>query len=322
MDDLRMACVQFEPRALDAAWNLDRVAAFAAGAAEAGAHFVSLPECCITGYMPLAKLSRDELLAVAQPVPDGPAARRLVEIAAERHLAVAAGLVERDADGRTYNTYVVATPAGAVYSYRKFHPFVNPHLTPGAGHTVFDYRGWRIGILICYDNNQPENGRVLATRGVQVLLAPHQTGGFPVRYAGMGVIDRKLWESRQADPEPIRAELLGPKGRAWLLRWLPSRAYDNGCYLVFSNGVGIDGDEVRTGGAMVLDPHGRVMVETAALGDDMIVADLSPEPLGHNLGYSHLQTRRPEQYAPLCEAIADLTDTKAGRDAAIADGHT
>jgi len=320
MTPLRMACVQFEPSPLDVAWNLDRVEHFAARAAEAKAHFVCLPECCITGYMPLATLPRDELLDVAQPVPDGPSVRRLVQIAARHGLAVAAGLVERDEDGNMYNTYVVATPQGRTHAHRKHHPFVHPSLTAGREHTVFDCRGWRFGVLICYDNNQPENGRVLALRGVQVLLAPHQTGGFPVRYAGMGTIDRAVWERREADPDALRAEFRGPKGREWLHRWLPSRAYDNGCYLVFANGVSLDGEEVRTGGSMVLDPHGRILVESDALGDDLIVADLSPAPLGHNLGHSHLLTRRPEMYRPLCEPSGERKDTKAGRDAAIADG--
>ena len=174
-------------------------------------------------------------------------------------------------------------------------------------------------ILICYDNNQPENGRVLTTHGVQVLPAPHQTGGFPIRYAGMGMIERRLWDRRAASPGALRREFQGPKGREWLMRWLPSRPYDNGCYVVFSNGVGPDGDQVRTGNAMILDPHGRVMAESRVLGDDIVVADLEPTPLQHNLGWSHLQTRRPELYLPLVKGRARRRSTKSGRDAAIAD---
>jgi hypothetical protein len=154
---------------------------------------------------------------------------------------------------------------------------------------------------------------------MEVLLAPHQTGGFPIRYAGMGVIDRRLWDRRRRSPDALRREFQGSKGREWLMRWLPSRAYDNGCYLVFSNGVGPDGDQVRTGNAMILDPHGRVMTESRALGDDVVIADLDPSPLAHNLGRSHLQTRRPELCLPLVKGRARRASTKASRDAAIAD---
>jgi predicted amidohydrolase len=320
METLRLAAVQFEPRPLDVPFNLGRVEHFARAAAEAGAHLVSLPECCICSYMPLAKLAAQQLADIAEPVPGGPSTQRLLQLAADCRLAVAAGLVERDDAGKLYNTYVVATPDGRAASFRKFHPFVNAHLSPGQEYLTFDYRGWRLAILICYDNNQPEHGRVLATRGVQVLLAPHQTGGFPIRYGGMGLIDPKLWANRKADPEAIRAELLGPKGRQWLLRWLPSRAYDNGCYLVFSNGVGMDGPEVRTGGAMILDPHGRIMAESAAAADDMVLADADPAPLAHNLGHAHMLTRRPELFVELKNTVkGNVGSTKAGRDAAIAD---
>lgn len=320
MQDIRIASVQFEPRPLDVQWNLGRVEHFARRAAEAGAQLVAMPECCITSYMPLAPLGRDELAAVAQGVPGGPSAQRVRAIAGDCGLAVGAGLVEAGGEGRLYNTYVVATPSGQVHRFRKQHAFVNPHMSSGDEFVTFDYLGWLFGILICYDSNQPENGRVLATMGVQVVLAPHQTGGFPVRYAGMGVIAGELWDSRHMDPEAIRREFAGPKGREWLMRWLPSRAYDNGCYLVYANGVGMDGEEVRTGGSMILDPHGRVMVESTAAADDMVVADLTPGVLARNLGRSHMQTRRPEMYARLCEPTGRHMDTKTSRDAAIADG--
>jgi predicted amidohydrolase len=320
MQDIRVAAVQMESRALDVEANLARLEHFARQAAAEGAKLVSLPECCITSYMPLAGLSRQQLADIAEPVPDGPACRRLVRLARECGLAIAAGLIEAGDDGRLYKAYVVALPDGQVHRHRKFHPFVHPALTPGEEFTVFDYLGWRWGVLICYDNNQPENGRVLATRGVQVVLAPHQTGGFPLRYAGMGLIDRRLWDNRHADPTAIRAELIGPKGRQWLMRWLPSRAYDNGCYLVYSNGIGPDGSEIRTGGAMILDPHGRVMAETLAAADDMVVATLTGDVLEHNLGHSHMQTRRPDLYAALTAPASAAMSTKASRDAAIADG--
>jgi predicted amidohydrolase len=318
MRSLRVATVQMVSAPLDKKANLETMERLAARAARKGARLVAFPECCITGYEPLARLSRAGLLDVSEPVPTGSSTRRLLAAARHLELAIGAGLIERK--GPTlYKSWVVAMPDGKTAVFRKFHPFVHPALTPGDRYVTFDYLGWKLGILICYDNNQPENGRVLAMRGVQVLLAPHQTGGFPIRYAGMGVIDRRLWDRRRASPGALRREFQGPKGREWLMRWLPSRAYDNGCYVVFSNGVGPDGDQVRTGNAMIIDPHGRVMAESRALGDDIAVADLEPAPLRHNLGWSHLQTRRPELYLPLIKGRGRRRSTKAGRDAAIAD---
>jgi predicted amidohydrolase len=319
MKNLRVAAVQMESKPLDKAANLDRIEYLAARAAREGAKLISFPECCITGYMPLAKLSRVELLGIAESVPKGPSTKRLLEMARQYQIAVAAGLIEREGAGKMDKCYVVAMPNGKTAKFHKFHPFVHPALTPGDKFVTFDYLGWRFGILICYDNNQPENGRVLATKGVQVLLAPHQTGGFPIKFAGMGLIDRRLWERRKQAPEALRAEFQGPKGREWLMRWLPSRAYDNGCYLLFSNGVGTDGDEIRTGNAMILDPHGRVIAESREIRDHLVVAELLPSALSHNLGSLHRQTRRPELYTALTQRVARRKSTKSGRDAAIAD---
>ena len=100
--------------------------------------------------------------------------------------------------------------------------------------------GNRVGVLICYDNNLVENVRACALRGAEILIAPHQTGGCRSSSPhAMGPIDPDLWESRVEHPEAIEAEFRGDKGRGWLMRWLPSRAHDNGLFLIFSNGVGM-----------------------------------------------------------------------------------
>jgi predicted amidohydrolase len=104
-------------------------------------------------------------------------------------------------------------------------------------------------------SNIGENVRVTALKGAEILLAPHQTGGCDsLDPHTMGLVDKKLWENRHADPAAIEAELRGPKGRGWLMRWLPARAHDNGLFLVYSNGVGVDDNEIRTGNAMGVDP--------------------------------------------------------------------
>jgi predicted amidohydrolase len=129
----------------------------------------------------------------------------------------------------------------------------------------------------------------------------------------MGLVDRALWENRHTDPEAIEAELRGPKGRAWLMRWLPARAHDNGVFLVFSNGVGVDDNEIRTGNAMILDPYGRILTETWKAGDDMVVADLDASLLEVSTGKRWIKTRRPELYEPLTVPTGMEQDTRTVR---------
>jgi predicted amidohydrolase len=165
--------------------------------------------------------------------------------------------------------------------------------------------------LICYDNNLGENVRITALRGAQVLLAPHQTGGChsPSPHI-MGRVDRALWDDRKENPEAIEAELRGPKGREWLLRWLPTRAHDNGVFVVFANGVGPDDDEVRTGNAMIIDPYGRILSETWKAEETMVVADLDLSLIENSTGRRWIRTRRPDLYGELTVPTGREVDTR------------
>ena len=169
-------------------------------------------------------------------------------------------------------------------------------------------------MLTCYDNNIGENVRITALKGAEILLAPHQTGGCRLRNPNvMGLIERELWDNRRADPDSIEGEFRGPKGRGWLLGWLPARAHDNGIFLIFSNGVGVDDDEIRTGNAMILDPYGRILAETWKAGNEIVVADLDASLRGETTGERWIRTRRPELYGPLTVPTGLERDTRVVR---------
>ena len=166
-------------------------------------------------------------------------------------------------------------------------------------------------MLICYDCNLIENVRITALRGADVLLAPHQTGGVRSKNPHlMGLVDRRLWDDRHNNPRAIEAEFHGDKGRGWLMRWLPSRAHDNGMFLIFSNGVGVDDDEIRTGNAMILDPYGRILAETGAAADAMVIADLDPRLLENSTGRKWMCARRPDLYGGLSVPTGMERDTR------------
>jgi predicted amidohydrolase len=292
--------------------NFAKLERFVAEAAAQGAELVVFPECCVCGYWFIRNLSLAELTALAEPVPDGPSTQRLRELARHHRITIGAGWVESDSAGAFYNTYVVALPDGAIHSHRKLQSFEHAEIRSGERYTVFDLpQGLRAGILICYDNNIIENVRLTALAGADVLLAPHQTGGVggkdPHR---MGLIDPALWANRAANPEAIERELRGDKGRGWLMRWLPSRAHDNGIFLIFSNGVGVDDDEIRTGNAMILDPYGRILAETWRAADMMVIADLDPTLLETATGRRWIRARRPELYGPLTVRTGRERDTR------------
>jgi len=315
MQDIQVASVQFQHAPGDKSTNLATIRQFVQSAADQGVQMILFPECCISGYWHLRKLSREELAELAEPVFDGPASQEMMELSRSHNMTVSAGLVEIADDGQMYNTQVVAMPDGQFRRHRKLHCFISEHLSSGDEFTVFDTpHGCRIGVLTCYDNNIIENVRATALAGAEVLLAPHQTGGCNSGSPfAMGVVDRKLWDNRSEDPQAIEAEFRGDKGRDWLMRWLPARAHDNGLFLVFSNGVGPDDNEVRTGNAMILDPYGRIISETCYAGDKMIVADLDASLRDRCTGVRWIKARRPELYHSLTQSTGREQDTRSVR---------
>jgi predicted amidohydrolase len=313
---IKAAAVQFTHAAGDKQYNLGRVRAFVQEAATAGVDLLVFPEMCLTGYWHVRKLDRASIEELAEPVPGGESSRALAEMAGETGMTIGAGLIEVCGDrGTLYNTYVVAMPDGRIEQHRKLHCFISEHMVSGDEYTVFDIpQGARVGVLICYDNNIGENARITALRGAEILLAPHQTGGCNSPSPRcMGTIDPVLWEQRQENPAAIEAEFRGPKGREWLMHWLPARAHDNGLFLVYSNGVGLDDDEVRTGNAMILDPYGDILAETWAARDEMVEAALDPDLLEMTTGRRWMMTRRPELYGELTERTGAEEDTRTVR---------
>jgi len=87
------------------------------------------------------------------------------------------------------------------------------------------------------------------------------------------------------------------KGRAWLMKWLPSRAYDNGIYAIFSNPIGMDDDQLKNGCSMIIDPFGDIIAECRNLGDDFVISTCTPDKIEKAGGTRYKKARRPDLYS-------------------------
>lgn len=294
--NMKIATAQFENRSGDKAYNLSVIEKLSAEAASQGAKAVAFHECSITGYTFARKLSREQMLSLAEPIPGGESILKLQEISAKHNIAVLAGLFEKDRDGNLFKAYVCVDKTGVVAKYRKLHAFINPFLSQGNEYCVFDLYGWKCGILICYDNNVIENVRATALLGADIIFMPHVTMCTPSPRPGAGFVDPQLWYNRENDPTSLRLEFDGMKGRQWLMKWLPARAYDNAVYVVFANPIGMDDDQLKNGCSMVIDPYGDVIAECRKLDNDVVTATIVPEKLQLAGGYRYRNARRPELY--------------------------
>lgn len=296
MEKLRIATAQFENKSGDKSYNLSIIDQLAQKAASENAQVIAFHECSITGYTFARNLSKAQMLDLAEFIPDGESIRQLTAIARKNNLTVLAGLFEKDEAENIFKAYVCVDKDGLVAKYRKIHPFINPHILPGHEYCIFEIQGWKCGILICYDNNILENVRATKLLGADIIFMPHVTMCTPSTRPGAGFADPQLWYNRENDPTSLRIEFDGLKGRQWLMKWLPARAYDNAVYAVFSNPIGMDDDQLKNGCSMILDPFGDILAECRKLGDDIAIATLTPEKLTQAGGHRYLQARKPGLY--------------------------
>lgn len=296
MKNLKISTAQFENKSGDKQFNLSVMEALSKNASAEGSDVIAFHECSVTGYTFARNLSKSQLLDVAELIPEGESTLKLQEIAGRYNIIVLAGLFEKDKNDRIYKAHVCIGKNGLIAKHRKLHPFINPVILPGDSFTVFDLEGWTCGILICYDNNVTENVRATALLGAKIIFMPHVTMCTPSPRPGAGFVDPELWKNRKKDQVSLRKEFDGPKGREWLMKWLPARAYDNGIYAVFSNPVGMDDDQLKNGCSMIIDPFGNIIAECRELGDGFVSATVTPDKLTMAGGYRYTLARRPELY--------------------------
>jgi len=303
MENLKIAAVQFENASGDKAYNLSIIEGMVKDASENGADVVAFHECSITGYTFARKLNRTEMLKLSERIPGGESLAALTQMAKKYDVTILAGLFEKDEMDNIFKAYICVDENGLVAKHRKLHPFINSNIVPGDRYTVFKIKGWMCGILICYDNNVVENVRATALLGAEVIFMPHVTMCTPSPRPGAGFVDATLWEDKNKNADVLRKEFDGKKGREWLMKWLPARAYDNAVYAVFCNPIGMDDDQLKNGCSMILDPFGEIMVECRTLDNEFVLAELTREPLKFAGGIRYRNARRPELYR---EIIGDI----------------
>jgi predicted amidohydrolase len=233
---------------------------------------------------------------LAEPVPDGPSVRRLCNLARRHRITLCVGLSEKERD-IVYNTQVLVGPDGYIGKQRKLHlsrDEVN-YYKGGRDILVFDIGHCKVGTVICYDNQFPEVARVLALRGVEVLLMPHAA-----RF--------KPW------PDTSEGEAAARRHSHAMFARYALRAQENSCFAVLTDQAGRAGtvdsypndhenQPHHAGAAFIWRPDGEVLASTQQehVQEEMILADLDPIWLARQRSLANymLRTRRPELFYEL-----------------------
>jgi predicted amidohydrolase len=132
---------------------------------------IVLPELFNTGYV---FRSMDELEALVEPVNGGYTVGEMKKLAKQKRLNLVFGIAEKQ--GRKfYNTSVLVTSKGRVFSYQKTHLFEREKLffQPGTKSlSVYPLEAAKVGMMICFDWIFPEVTRVLALKGAHIVCHP------------------------------------------------------------------------------------------------------------------------------------------------------
>jgi len=169
--EIRIACIQMEPKVGRKKANVKKSLELLAAAANNGAKLAVLPELTNSGYV---FESRDEAFDLAEEIPEGLTTQAWCDAAVDHGLYIVAGIAERD-DNTLYNSAVIIGPAGYIGRFRKVHLWNEENLffEPGnLGFPVFRTPIGRIGAMICYDGWFPEGHRLLALQGADLICIP------------------------------------------------------------------------------------------------------------------------------------------------------
>ncbi|MFI8647239.1 carbon-nitrogen hydrolase family protein [Pseudomonas iridis] len=261
---MRVALYQCPPLPLDPASNLQRLHQLAMEAK--GADLLVLPEMFMTGY----NIGAEAVSTLAE-VYNGEWAQQIGRIAKTAGLAIVYGYPERTADGQIYNAVQLIDSHGERRcNYRKTHLFgdLDRSMFSAGGDEVpvVELNGWKLGFLICYDLEFPENARRLALAGAELILVP----------------------TANMIPFDFVADVT-----------VRSRAFENQCYVAYANYCGHEGDIHYCGQSSIAAPDGSRIAQ-AGLDEALIVGELDRQLMVDSRTANHyLSDRRPELYGAL-----------------------
>lgn len=169
-DQFTLALAQTNPTVGDVSGNAARMLEYAAQAADLGADLVLFPEMALVGYPPedlvLVKAFRERAMASAQQL-----AQQTKDLPCD---LIFGGVWEEE--GRIYNASLLAS-GGEVTLLRAKHNLPNYGVfdekrvfAAGPEPRVVDWRGIKLGLLICEEVWEVEAARRLAGQGAELLL--------------------------------------------------------------------------------------------------------------------------------------------------------
>jgi predicted amidohydrolase len=134
------------------------------------ADLLVLPELFATGYAFTSKKELNELAETSA----GITSAFLKELSGRTGATIVAGFAEIDKN-LIYNSLMIVSDREIIDTYRKIHLFYKENILFSPGDKplkVYNIKGVKVGVMICFDWIFPEVCRTLALRGAQLIAHP------------------------------------------------------------------------------------------------------------------------------------------------------
>jgi hypothetical protein len=295
--------------------TLERMLTLLEGAAARGAQLAVFPELAFTTFFPRWLLEREALDAYFERSMPNPSVQPLFDRARELGIGFYVGYAEITAEGRRFNTAILAQPDGSILGrYRKVHLPGSVEPREGARFQqlekrYFDYgdlgfpafragKEWRgaiVGMMICNDRRWPEAWRVLGLQGVELVCVGYNSAAY----------DPNGGATEGSDLRTFHSKLV-----------VQANAYMNATWAVAVAKAGAEDGSGLIGGSCIVDPNGLIVAEAATLGDELLVVDCDLDLCrqGKDKMFNFAAHRRPRHYAAITERAGVVEPTPVSSD--------
>jgi 5-aminopentanamidase len=239
---MKIAGLQMRTQLGDVAANLEKIRRNAFEAAANGARLLIVPELALVGY------GAGAVLKTSAEAATGQSAAILADIAQSAGIGIVAGFSE-DAAGRCFNSALYVDYHGARALYRKSNLFAAYEhrwfLPADPTNVIVEHCGIKVGFLICYDVEFPENVRRLALAGVEFIVVP-------------------------------TALPAGPSADFIVEHMIKVRSFESQVHIAYINNVGTSGDFNFAGRSLIAAPDGSTLAQATEADEMLIYATIQP----------------------------------------------
>lgn len=218
---------------------------------------LALPECALSGYPPLHHKATSDIDAVRIAELNA----QVCDLAKKHSIWVVLGTILMSSEGLLNSALVISDRGRIIGRQDKLHLMSRDKdfFAPGVGARVFDVKGVKFGVLICYDARFPEPFRYLRERGAKLIVVISNACG----------------------------------GETWKLPVLKGtfrcRAAENSCFVVAVNAAG----PLQMATSRICDPRGLDLAAARRDTQQMIFADIDLSETDTGCFYD----RRTDQFA-------------------------